>query len=272
MSQRQIPPFDDIIRKQGFYFPSYLFRTRVQLAIEEDAAIQILLGAIAKFLVLPHDVLEEVANVGKLVVGCVFVPVDLVLHGRLGRRDGHAALDEEEIRRPGGRGVGIEVGADVSQAGHVGLVGCVVLDVAACGFDPVLVEICYCRESWVAGRAMVTLQTAWLDEWFLDAGLMARNWQGKCAIASNADMTRASYLVVVIRQCLPVVVSNHFPLMIKLVLVRVEPLQTRLLVDSLEIIIPLNLRLGARIHVHPHEAPLVDVDVDAEQSILLLVE
>lgn len=69
----------------------------MQLAVEKDAAVQVLLRAVAELLVLHHDVFEKVGDLHKVGVGGLGVPVDLVLHVRLRGGDGHAALDEEEM-------------------------------------------------------------------------------------------------------------------------------------------------------------------------------
>lgn len=68
----------------------------MQFTAKEDARLEILLRRVAKIFVLFHDLLEKVADVRELVVCGVIVAVYLVLHGRLGRRDGNDALNKEE--------------------------------------------------------------------------------------------------------------------------------------------------------------------------------
>lgn len=81
---------------------TYLFYAGVQLPVEEYAGIQILLRAVAEILVLSHNGLEEVADLGEFSVRGVVVSVHLVLHVRLGRGHGYAALNEEEVRSVAG--------------------------------------------------------------------------------------------------------------------------------------------------------------------------
>lgn len=82
--------------------PTDLFYTGVQLPVEEYAGIQILLRAVAEILVLSHNVLEEVADLGEFSVRGVIVSIHLVLHVRLGRGHWYAALNEEEVRSAAG--------------------------------------------------------------------------------------------------------------------------------------------------------------------------
>lgn len=54
-------------------------------------------------------------------------------------------------------------------------------------------------------------------------------------------------------------------------LLEIEFPEDRLLVCPLELIFPFDIRL-ARLEIHPHEAHLVDVDVDWQQAVLALIE
>lgn len=77
---------------------SHLFNTRMKLPINEYPSIQVLLRAVAQVLVLFQHLLVEVVDEVELVVLCIVVAIDLVLHFGLCCRDGNQALDIEEDR------------------------------------------------------------------------------------------------------------------------------------------------------------------------------
>lgn len=74
-----------------------LLHLRVQLAVDEDARVEILLGVGAEVLVLGHDSLVHVADGGELLVRGVLVAVDFVAHDALGWAGWGEALHEEEV-------------------------------------------------------------------------------------------------------------------------------------------------------------------------------
>ena len=79
-------------------------------------------------------------------------------------------------------------------------------------------------------------------------------------------------LVVVIRQDLPVEVATLLPGVVEHVVVPVDIVHARLLVDPLEVVLPRDLGLLLSVQVHPDEPVAVDVHVDRQQTILALVE
>lgn len=75
-----------------------LLHLRVQLAVDEDARVEILLGVRAEVFVFGHDPLVHVADGGELLVVGVLVAVDFVAHDALAWADWGEALHEEEVR------------------------------------------------------------------------------------------------------------------------------------------------------------------------------
>jgi len=127
------------------------------------------------------------------------------------------------------RDVGRDIGEVVS-AGDGHAVVCLLLccarvvdDLVASGVDGICFEVCH------------------------------RNDIGMCGCAVIA-------FVVVVGKDLPVVVTLHLPGMVELVVGEVELLVSFLLVDTIEVVFPGDLRLGAAVEVDPDE--VVDIDMD----------
>lgn len=74
-----------------------LLHLRVQLAVDEDACVEVLLGVGAEVFILRHDSLVHVADGGELLVVGVVVAVDFVAHDALSWADWGEALHEEEV-------------------------------------------------------------------------------------------------------------------------------------------------------------------------------
>jgi hypothetical protein len=75
-----------------------LFNARVKLAIGEDAGVEVLLGSVAEVLVLLEDLLEEVTYAVELLISCIFVSVNFILHLGLPGGDGNATHDVKKRR------------------------------------------------------------------------------------------------------------------------------------------------------------------------------
>lgn len=67
----------------------YLFNARVKLPVDEDTSIQVLLRAVAQVFVLLQHLFIEIVDEVELVILCIVVAIDLVLHFGLGCRDGN---------------------------------------------------------------------------------------------------------------------------------------------------------------------------------------
>lgn len=74
-----------------------LFHLRVQLAVDEDAGIQILLRQVAEVLVLGHNALVDLVDFLKVFIRGLRVAVDFVLHNGSSGRERDEALHEEEV-------------------------------------------------------------------------------------------------------------------------------------------------------------------------------
>lgn len=85
-------------------------------------------------------------------------------------------------------------------------------------------------------------------------------------------MGQRSYLVVVVGQRFPVVIANHFPLMMERVVLHIELGVPGLLIYRGKVLFPRNSRGVVCIQVHPHKAHLVDVNVYLVQTVLFLVK
>lgn len=73
-------------------------QTRMKLTVDKHPGVQVPLGSITKVLVLVEDSLEERVNVFEVLIGSLFVPVDLVLHGASSFRGWDASHHVEEMR------------------------------------------------------------------------------------------------------------------------------------------------------------------------------
>lgn len=97
----------------------------------------------------------------------------------------------------------------------------------------------------------------------------------KIRYASNQRMRRRAVvaLVVVLHQTLPVCIDIHVPVMVKRVVLRkVEILHAWLLVDLVELVVPVHIRLLAGLKVDPYEAGFISVYVYRKQGMLGFVE
>jgi hypothetical protein len=127
-------------------------------------------------------------------------------------------------------GVGPEVGSGNSEA-LIDLVlsgSTVVLDVAGLGLDVVGVEIGDCGDIRVCNEAVVAL-------------------------------------VVIVGEDLPVEVPIHIPSVVEAVVFEIVVLESGLLVDAFEVVLPGNLRGLAGVQVHPDKAIAVEVGVSGEE-------
>lgn len=106
--------------------------------------------------------------------------------------------------------------------------GTVVLDVAVLGLDVIGVEIGDCGDVGVGNKAVVAL-------------------------------------VVVVGENLPVEVSLHVPGVVEVVLIEVVELESGLLVDTFEVVLPGDLWCFTSVHVDPHKAIEVDVGMGGEE-------
>lgn len=70
---------------------------RVQLAVDKDAAVEVLLCVVAKDFVFAHDARVHLADALEVGVGGVAVAVDLVGHGRLVGAFWEEFLDHDEM-------------------------------------------------------------------------------------------------------------------------------------------------------------------------------
>lgn len=57
--------------------------------------------------------------------------------------------------------------------------------------------------------------------------------------------------ILIVRQCLPIIVTAHLPGVIEVIVIKVELLVSDLLVNTFKVIGPRYLRLLATIEVHP---------------------
>lgn len=207
-----------------------LLHLRVELAVDEDAGVQVLLRVDAEVFVLGHDSLVHVADKVEFLIASVLVPIDFVAHDRLGGAHRGKSLHEEEVWGDVERGIGPEVGGSNAEA-LINLIlslGTVVLDMAIFGLDIVGVEIGDGRDIGVSDLAVVAL-------------------------------------IVVIGENLPVEVAFHVPCVVEVVLIEVVVLEARLLIDSLEVVLPSYLWGRASIQVDPDEAVSVNVSVDGSE-------
>lgn len=224
-----------------------LLHLRVELAVDEDAGVQVLLRVDAEVFVLGHDSLVHVADKVEFLIASVLVPIDFVAHDRLGGAHRGKSLHEEEVwaarmistglnllggmhLRDVERGIGPEVGGSNAEA-LINLIlslGTVVLDMAIFGLDIVGVEIGDGRDIGVSDLAVVAL-------------------------------------IVVIGENLPVEVAFHVPCVVEVVLIEVVVLEARLLIDSLEVVLPSYLWGRASIQVDPDEAVSVNVSVNGSE-------
>jgi len=128
------------------------------------------------------------------------------------------------------RGVGPEVGSGNSEA-FFDLVlsgSTVVLDVAVLGLDVVGVEIGNCWDIGVGNETVVAL-------------------------------------IVVVGEDLPVEVSFHIPGVVEAVVFEVVVLESRLLVDAFEVVLPGDLGSFTGIQVHPDKSIAIEVGVSREK-------
>ena len=215
----------------------------VEQAVDKDTGVQVLLRVDAEVLVFRHDSLVHVADKGELLIASVLVPIDFVAHDRLGGAHRRKSLHEEEVwtgriisnclnlmrerhLRDVERGIRPEVGSSDPEAllNLVGSLGTVVLDMAVFGLEIVGVEIGDGRDIGVSDLAVVAL-------------------------------------IVVIGENLPVEVAFHVPCVVEVVFIEVVVLESRLLVDSVEVVLPSYLGRLASIQVDPDEAVFVNVCV-----------
>lgn len=127
-------------------------------------------------------------------------------------------------------GIGPEVGGCDAES-LVDLVltgGTVVLDVAVLRLDVIGVQIGNCGDVRVGNKAVVAL-------------------------------------VVVVGENLPVEFSLHVPGVVKVVLIEVVVLESGLLIHTIEVVLPGDLRCFASVHVDPHEAIEIDVGMGGEK-------
>lgn len=81
-----------------------------------------------------------------------------------------------------------------------------------------------------------------------------------------------TYLVVVVAQCLPIVISGLTPLMIEAIFLEIEARQPFLSIHTSEVVVPRYCGLWRSVEVDPDESRGVNVDMDREKGILRLVE
>jgi len=69
----------------------------VELAVDEDAGVEVLLGVDAEILVLRHNALVHVADEVEGLISSVLVTVDLIAHHTLLGADRSESLHEEKV-------------------------------------------------------------------------------------------------------------------------------------------------------------------------------
>ena len=74
-----------------------LLHVRVELAVDKDASVDILLGALAEHFVFGHDALVDEVETVEFFAGAVAVLPDFVVHYALVGTGGHELLHEHEV-------------------------------------------------------------------------------------------------------------------------------------------------------------------------------
>jgi hypothetical protein len=80
------------------------------------------------------------------------------------------------------------------------------------------------------------------------------------------------HFIVIVSQGLPIVVSDHFPLMIKPVVGHVKPPQPFLIINPSEAFLPRDRGVLLRIEIDPNEPKLINVHMNLEKPIRALVK
>ena len=78
----------------------------MQLAVDEDASVEVRLRAVAERFVFFHDAGVGVGDGAEVFFRGIFVAVDFVVDFGVGGGGGHELLDHHEVRAEGGRGGG----------------------------------------------------------------------------------------------------------------------------------------------------------------------
>lgn len=81
-----------------------------------------------------------------------------------------------------------------------------------------------------------------------------------------------TYLVVVICKCLPIIVTDHLPLVIEMVVLHIESLQSWLFINSTKALIPGDLWSFICIEVHPDKVQFINVNMNMKQIVGRFVE
>lgn len=202
----------------------------VQLAVDEDAGLDVLLRALAKDLVLAHDALVGVADEEEVLLGGVAVAPHLVIHDAFPGRLWHKLLDEEEVLCDGEGDVREAVcranflTKSFAVLGGVGLV----LNVVALG---VAVDI---------------------------VGLEVDEAGSEIGVGGGAVVA----LIEVICEDLPIEGSDEVPGVVELVVIKVELVEAGLLVDVVKSVLPCYLGLLVGVHVDPDETVAINAHVN----------
>lgn len=204
----------------------------VELAVDEDAALNVSLGAEGEALVLRHDALVELVDEGELLLGGVLALVDLVAHAGGAHAGGDEALDHEEVLGDVDGGVGEEVGGGDEETllDHLLGGGTVVHQVALVGVHDVGLNVGEVAEIRVGDAAVVAL-------------------------------------VVVVTEQLPVDSEVHLPGVVVLIGVPGVHLETLLGVGATVLLFPRGLGSLTTIKVDPDKVSAVDVDVNGENTV-----
>lgn len=234
---------------------------RVQFAVDEDAGVEVGLGAVAERFVFFHDAGVGVGDGVEVFVGRVAVAVHFVVDFGLFGRRGLEFLDHHEVR---------PVGSWVVRIGDVFRVRCGTRTVdlryghrdvgeVVGGVDVVALRLLFFR------RGLVVFHVAFLEFHVVAVDREERRDVGVCGLAVVA-------FIEVVRSDLPVVVGVKLVRVVQLVVIEVELVKSRLLVGTVEGLLPGDLGGLLRVQVNPDEPLGIDTEVDREQAVLGFVE